>query len=426
MKEQSADVVVVGSGGAGLVAACVAADAGLRVVVLDSAPVFGGTTAVSGGMLWIPGNPLMADIGVGDTRDDALRYLAAVTEGAVETWRLEQYVDVAPALVRYLLDETPVRLFPIDRPDYHSEWPGARHGGRTLDNRPFELSSRPGLAERVREGSHFPPLTYEERHRWRWPELFDWELIAERMTSGVRTLGGALAAALVAACDDRGVTLVPDTRVRELVSGDGRIAGVLADGPDGPVSYRSDSGVVLASGGFEWSDGMKATFLRGPEVNPVSPPWNTGDGLVMGMAAGGALGNMAEAWWAPTFNVPGELYDDRPMARHIVDDLSLPGSILVNRHGQRFVNEATNYNDLAKAFHTFDPARYERPNVPAWLVFDAAFKRSYTAATVMPSDPAPTWFLRGETVDDLAAAAGVDVAGLSATVRAFNEHARRG
>jgi succinate dehydrogenase/fumarate reductase flavoprotein subunit len=430
MDQRNCDVLVVGSGGAGLLAACVAADAGARVVVLERAPVFGGTTAVSGGMLWIPCNHLMAAAGQPDSRADALRYLGRVTEGTVEPWRLEQFVDLGPEVVRYLVERTPVRLFPIDRPDYHSEWPGAREGGRTLDNRPFDPGDRPGLdglAQQVRAGRHFPPLTYAEKHRLRWPNQRDaaMRLVAERTAAGVRTMGGALAAALVAACADRGVELVAGVRARELLA-DGRAVGLRADTVDGPVAYRAAAGVILACGGFEWNARMKQAFLRGPEANPVSPPWNTGDGIVMASALGAALGNLTEAWWAPTVAVPGEWYDGAPMGRHIVDERSLPGSILVNRHGVRFVNEATNYNDLSKAFHTFDPGRYERPNVPAWLVFDAAFKRSYPVASIPPGDPAPPWFHCAATIEELAGAAGIRADALASTVLRFNEHARRG
>lgn len=175
------DVVVVGSGGAGLLAASVAAEAGCSVTVVDRAPVLGGTTAVSGGMLWVPNNHHMAEVGVADSRDEALRYLDALTLGEVDRTLLEAYVDLAPEVVRYLEASTPVRLKAIMRPDYHPELPGGKPGARTLDNAPFDAARLGDMAPLARVGSHFPPLTYEERHAWRSVENFDWELIAERM-----------------------------------------------------------------------------------------------------------------------------------------------------------------------------------------------------------------------------------------------------
>src|SRR6185503_19556410 len=179
-----ADVVVVGSGGAGLVSACVAADAGLRVLVLERSDLLGGTTAVSGGMLWLPDNPLMPEWGVPDSAADALRYLAAVAGETVEAWRLAQFVELGRDLVRYLHARTRVRLFPIDRPDYHPDLPGARDGGRTLDNRPFPTAGRPGLPDRIRSGPHFAALTYDEKHRWRKQEPERQAVIAARERDG--------------------------------------------------------------------------------------------------------------------------------------------------------------------------------------------------------------------------------------------------
>jgi 3-oxosteroid 1-dehydrogenase len=426
MTTDEADVVVVGSGGAALVAACAAADEGVEVAILERSAVLGGTTAVSGGMLWIGNNPLSGEIGIDDSREEALTYLDAVTLGEVPKERLEAFVDTGPELVRYLHSQTPVRLFPIDRPDYHAEWPGGKLGGRVLDNRPFDTSSHPGLAELVREGSHFPPLTYEERHHWRWPEHFDWNLITERMMGGVRTLGGALAAGLVAAARERGIRLVTGVRARELVAEGGRTVGVRCDVEEGARTWRARRAVVLASGGYEWNGDMTRSFLRGPAVTAVSPPWNVGDGLVMVLRAGGAVTNMSEAWWAPTYRIPGEEYEGRPMSRHIIDELSLPGSIVVNRAGQRFVSESVNYNDISKAFHVFDPGAYHYPNVPAWLVFDHRFKSRYAVATVMSSNDAPPWFHASDSIEELAGRIGIDATGLAETIQGFNRDAVRG
>jgi 3-oxosteroid 1-dehydrogenase len=423
---EEADVVVVGSGGAALVAACTAAEAGAEVAVLEAAATFGGTTAVSGGMLWIGDNGMGEQIGIPDSRAETAEYLARVTRGEADPDLVAAFVESGPELVRWLTGETPVRLFPIARPDYNAHWPGGKPGGRVLDNAPFETARWAGLDDLVRRGAMFPPLTYDERHRWRWPERFDAELMAARKAAGVRTLGEALAAGLVAAALDRGVRLVAGVRGRELLTEDGRAAGVRGTTAAGEQVWRARRAVVLGCGGFEWNPEMTRSFLRGPATAAASPPWNVGDGLRMAMRAGAALAGMSEGWWAPVYQVPGERYEGRQLSRHLVDELALPGSILVNRAGRRFTNEAVNYNDLSKLFHVFEPGRYEYVNTPAWLVFDGRYKRSYAALTVRASQPAPAWFAAADSLAELAARVGIDPAGLAGTVREFNADARSG
>lgn len=421
------DVVVVGSGGAGLLAACVAADAGASVTVVESTDRLGGTTAVSGGMIWAPDNPFMADLGQTDSRVDALRYLERVTEGVVPRAMIELFLDTITATVDYLVTRTPLRLSPIDRPDYHSEWPGARVAGRTLDVVPFPTADRPGLRERIRAGAHFTPtMTYAERHRWRWPGTRDEELLARRERDGAVAVGAGLVAALVAACDDRGVRFRTGTRARSLTVEDGRVTGVRVDLPTGPASLAARRGVVLACGGFEWNDHLKQAFLREPDTVAVSPPGNRGDGLVMAMSVGAAVDSMAEGWWVPVVSDPDEVYDGERLYRHLVGERCLPGSIIVDRRGRRFVNEAVNYHDVTRALHAFDPTAHRRAHAPAWLVFDEAFRSRYPVGAARPQRPAPAWFLRGGSLAELARAADIDPGGLEETVAAFNVHARRG
>lgn len=424
---EEADVVVVGSGGAGLLAACVAADTGASVTVVESTDRLGGTTAVSGGMIWAPGNPFMADLDQTDSRVDALRYLDQVTEGAVRRPTIELFLNTITVTVDYLLTRTPLRLAAIDRPDYHSEWPGARVAGRTLDVVPFPTADRPGLLDRIRAGAHFAPLmTYDERHRWRWPGTRDEDLLARRERDGAVAVGTGLVAALVAACDDRGVQFCTRTRATSLAVRDGRVRGVRVDRPTGPALLHARRGVVLACGGFEWNDQLKQAFLREPETVAVSPPGNRGDGLVMAMRLGAAVDSMAQGWWVPVVSDPDEGYDGAPLYRHLVGERCLPGSIIVDWRGRRFVNEAVNYNDLTRALHAFDPTTHRPAHAPAWLVFDEAFRRRYPVGATQPHRPAPAWFLRGESLADLAKVADIDPGGLEETVNAFNVHARRG
>jgi hypothetical protein len=190
----------------------------------------------------------------------------------------------------------------------------------------------------------------------------------------------------------------------------------LADGTE----IAADA-VVLATGGFEWDRGLVDSFLRGPMTSPASVPTNTGDGLRMAMAAGAALGTMREAWWVPTIRIPGAARPELVLAER-----TRPGSLLINREGRRFTNEAANYNALGGAFHQFDATSFRYANLPCWLVFDAAHLRRYGFLSVPPGESTPDWFTSADTVDDLGAALGLPDGALAATVARFNAHATDG
>lgn len=436
---ETVDVVVLGSGAAGLVAATLAAQGGASVVLLERAPVLGGTTAVSGGMVWVPRNPHMAELGIEDDRQGALDYLARCGAGAVAAELIEAYVDEAPRMVEHLEATTPVRFRAVARPDYRPEWPGGRPGGRTLDNLPFDSRRLGALPVRPRRSP--VPLTHDElvaSRNVRTSGAIDRAALAQRARDGVLTMGAALAASLVVGAADAGVDLRTGIRARELVQEAGRVVGVRveldpagsapSDVTAGTVGHvlRARRGVVVATGGFEWNEVMRNAFLGRPLELPVSPPWNEGDAVAMGQRVGAALGNMTEAWWVPTYTVPGETYDDRTLARHLGAELSLPGSLLVNRHAERFVNESVNYNDLSAAFATRDPRRAEAANLPCWLIFDRGYQRRYQVAGCSPGGEPPDWWVRGGTIEELAGELGLSPEALAATVDAFNEGARRG
>jgi succinate dehydrogenase/fumarate reductase flavoprotein subunit len=190
--------------------------------------------------------------------------------------------------------------------------------------------------------------------------------------------------------------------------------------------FHARKGVVLASGGFEWNKGLVDNFLGVPLDAPASPPGNEGDGLTMAMSVGAALGNMSEAWWGPMIAASGDTYDGAPLFRPTSGLRTLPGGIIVNRKGRRFLDEAMNYNDFGKMLASFDSHEYEYSNLPCWLVFDERFRQSYPIATVTPGTPTPRWMLTAPTLAELAAAAGIDPAGLQTQVDEFNRHAAEG
>jgi 3-oxosteroid 1-dehydrogenase len=409
------DVAVVGSGAAGLVAACRAADGGASVVVLEKADLLGGTSAVSGGVMWMPNHHLMgADFP--DSDPAALAYLAAATGGRVPAERLRWYVATSREAVRWLDDETLVRLAALPRPDYHPEWPGAARG-RGLDNLPFDGAKFPGLTARIRPPTYFPTVTMAERDAMAATGI-DTDLVARRDAEGTRTMGGALVAALVASAEERGVRIVPGFAVDDLRRDS---VGWVVSGPVGAVHARA---VVLASGGFEWNPRLQEAFLQSP-VTPISAPSNTSDGLELGLAAGAAVATMRAVWGVPVLQDPAHAYDGRPSGRMANVELTLPGSIMVDATGRRFVNEAVNYHDLNKVFRTIDPATGESAHVPAWLVVDSGYVARYAIGGT-PAGQVPPWATSAGSLADLAAACGIDDDGLVATVAEFNRHAVHG
>lgn len=410
--DKAFDVVVMGSGAAGLTAALLAASGGAKVLVLEKTALVGGTSAISGGQLWIPNNRFMAPHG--DSASLASQYLAQVTLGETPRELLEAFVESAPRMVSDIERLTSLQFAPVDRADYHSEWEGARWG-RSIEPSPLDTREMQAAAAMVRRSPHRAPLTSAELKAGANPDL-----VQQRVRTGHVTQGVALVCGLAQGCLSAGVVIACNSRVERLERSG---AGFAVTAGGRIVHART---VVLASGGFEWDEALKRAFLACPDDGAASPPGNEGDGLRIGLAAGAAVGNMTQAWWSAAFRIPGETYEDRPLVRNIVRELALPGSILVNADGRRFANEAASYNALGKAFQVFDPRRNAYPNKRAWLVFDADFKRRYPVASIPASQPAPPWFAQAMSVAGLASLVGIAPGGLEQTVARFNAMARAG
>ena len=329
---------------------------------------------------------------------------------------LRWYVDTAGDAVKWLDSDTRVRLAALPRPDYHSDWPGAARG-RGLDNLPFDGTECPGLTTRIRPPTYFPAITMTERDAMAASGI-DAELVARREAEGTRTMGGALISALVASAEERGIRIEAGFGVDDLRrhGTDWQLSGAGAT-----VTARA---VVLCSGGFEWNPRLQAAFLPNP-VTPISAPSNTGDGLELGLAAGGTVTAMRAVWGVPVLQDPAHVYDDRPSGRMANVELTLPGSIMVNAAGRRFVNEAVNYHDLNKVVRAIDSNTGEYANIPAWLVFDSGYLARYSIGGT-PVGTVPYWAVSANTIAELAEACGIDAPGLSDTVAEFNKFAADG
>jgi hypothetical protein len=260
--------------------------------------------------------------------------------------------------------------------------------------------------------------------------IVDPDEMKRRVEGDLRGWGQALIGRLLKACLDRDIEILLETTARQLVLQDGRVVGATVTCGGAETAIRARQGVVLATGGFEWDEELKTTFLRGPLTSPASPPTNTGDGLKMALTAGAGLGNMTSAWWIPTLSESGARWPDNGAPEKdaqrsvpVLIERTLPHSLMVNGQGKRFCNEATNYSALAGAFHSFDPATYGYNNLPAYLIVDSQYRGRYPIASVMPGDPSPDWIVEAPDLAGLADAIGVDAAELEATVSRFNTHA---
>jgi 3-oxosteroid 1-dehydrogenase len=439
--EAEFDVVVVGSGAAGMTAALTAAHHGLRVVVIEKTDRFGGSTARSGGGLWLPGNEVLRRAGVRDTPGQARAYLAFVAGGDVTPERQRALLEHGPAMLAFVRASTPVDFAWVrGYADYYPEAPGGLAQGRSIE--PVPLNGRVLGAELAHLNPAYAPapngITITQAD-YRWLSLgprHPRAILASAKILGraartrllgqpMLSLGQALAAGLRAGLVAKQVPVWLDTPMTGLRVTGGRVTGVEATRDDRPALIRAGRGVVLAAGGFERNEQMRRRYQR----QPIGTQWttgaagNTGDAITAGEAAGAALDLMDDAWWGPAIPLSGGPY-------FCLAERSLPGCLLVNGAGQRFVNESAPYVDAVHAMYEGHCAG--NPHIPSWLITDQRYRDSYVFAGLPPRKPLPRrWYRAGAvhrapTVAELAGQVGIDPAALAKTVTRFNEFAQAG
>lgn len=434
---EDVDLVIVGSGAAGLTGAVTAATAGLRTLVVEKTPFWGGTSAFSGGGVWIPANPLMLADGVQDSLEDARAYLEDIVadEGpATSPERIAAFLRTGPELVSGLAGLGFRWVRAEEYPDYYPDRPGGKVG-RSIEGAVFDGRRLGPLLPSLRRRGDVPPLVMQTRDfapvtlalrtpagaarmaqvlartaRWRLerrvPLSAGLSLVGQLMTIAVRN--GA------------GVWL--GSPLRELVVEDGAVTGVVVERESGPVTVRASRGVLLAAGGFA----RDAAFRRAHQ--PAGGEWSsaaradTGDAIRAGIAAGAATALMDEAWWGPSFLPPG---GGRMFS---VWERSLPGAIIVDRSGRRYVNESASYVDVGRAMLDRDR---DSPSVPSWLVLDARHRQRYPFGAFAPTRTPRSlidagFFLRADSLQSLAAQMDVDPEALKRTVARFNAFASSG
>ncbi|WUI51828.1 3-oxosteroid 1-dehydrogenase [Streptomyces sp. NBC_00414] len=434
------DVVVIGSGAAGMTAALTAAKQGLTCVVVEKAATFGGSAARSGAGIWVPNNPVILAAGVPDTPAKAATYLAAVVGPDVSADRRQAFLGQGPAMISFVMANSPLRFRWMEGySDYYPELPGGLPGGRSIE--PAQLDGNVLGAELARLNPPYLPVpngmvVFSADYKWLALAAVSAKgaaVATECLARGTRaallgqkplTMGQSLAAGLRAGLLAAQVPVWLNTPFTELYSENGTTAGAVVTKNGTPALVRARRGVIVGSGGFEHNAAMRAQYQR----QPIGTEWtvgakeNTGDGIRAGQRAGAALDLMDDAWWGPAVPLPGQPY-------FCLAERTLPGGLLVNAAGARFVNEAAPYSDVV---HTMYDKNASSPHIPAWLIVDQNYRNRYLFKDVAPTSVFPdAWYESGAahkawTLDALAQGIGVPPAALRTTVNRFNSLAQNG
>ena len=440
--QTSTDVLIVGSGGGGMVAALVANDHGQEALVLEKTAFYGGSTARSGGGIWIPCNYLMKQAGVDDSPEQARTYLQATVGGRSPQASRDAYVSNAAAMIDWLRAHTAASFsYMPGYSDYYPELPGGKPQGRAIEAELFDggrlgadlAQLRPpyvdmpgGLAFRAKE---FQQLTMVMR-TWRGKAAaarVGARVVLNRLR-GKRMLmmGQSLIGSMRLSLKQRNVPLWLSTALTDLVVEDGRVVGVCAERDGKPLTIRARKAVILAAGGFEHNQEMRTKYQR----HPISTQWtvgsegNTGDTIQAGMRLGAATDLMDEAWWGPTSLPPG-----KAPAFH-VGERGHPGIIMVGQNGNRFTNESASYVQVVQ--HMYRKHSDADPHVPCYFIFDQRFRDNYIFGTLFPRQPIPGQFFKSgyikkaDTIEGLAGQLNIPPAVLQLTVQRFNGFARDG
>lgn len=379
--DKEVDVLVIGSGTVAM-AAISAKDAGASsVLIIEKGPAFGGTSALSGGGMWIPVNYLMKEKGIEDNKADALKYLQTVSAGQSTDELMNSYLDNGNGMLEWLRDKYKFE-FALGSPmfnDYY-ELPGFRPYGRSV--------------------------YYAE--------------------NGQSIMGSGGWKKIKATCDQLGIETLLNTAGKKLVSDEtGEVIGVIATDENGKeIAIHAKKGVILGTGGFDFNSDMTNGYLRGPILGSVAVRTNTGDGQLMGMAIGADLRNMNSCWGLPFF-------PQNPEKLQGVEDWQTyrgkPGAVIVNKYGERFGDESAAYHVFNRSFWNWDSGKFEWRNIPAYWICDSTFPQNYP----MPGanykmGVIPEWIKTADTLEGLCKALGVDPVGFNSTITTFNENAKKG
>lgn len=446
------DVIVVGSGSAGAMAALRAQSLGLSVLIVEKAHKFGGTSATSGGVLWIPNHGLAPN---DDSREQTLTYLKSVISGPIQPDRLEAFVDQGREMVAFMTS-LGIQVMPAQWPDYYPDAPGARSDrsivcpvfdGRQLGDRfttmreqytRFKLLNRYSM-----DLAEFFSISSRAKG---WQRAFlkilrrYWtDRSTRRITRRDRrfTSGAALMGQIYQRLFARAVEVRLETRLDELLVADEEVVGVRVSRFGRPYEIRARHGVVLCAGGFEWNQELRERFFQVPGLTRYSSSpedANRGEALLAALRIGAATEHTEAGWWIPTMQMPMPGVSNFEEIHQAAFDVGRPHSVCVNRNGVRFVDEASGYDDFGKGM-VADQLK-TGSNCPCWLVFDASFRAKFSAGGFMPtavmpdrSFPPDWWdhyIFRANSIAALAAKIQVPAEALQRTIEKMNGYARSG
>jgi succinate dehydrogenase/fumarate reductase flavoprotein subunit len=451
-REREVDLLIAGAGPAGMTAALVASLEGLDVLLCEKSDQVGGTGSTSAGTLWIPGNHQSRKAGFSDSAERAEEYLDALVGSVVNRDLRKAFLKTGPVAIDYLEENTEVKFLPCGRhPDYRSNMKGAAVAGRAIAPQPFDgrllgsdfVRVRPPIREFMVFGgmmvgkADIAPLVDRFKSLSNFSRaaklLGRYLLDRTRYPRGTRlVMGNALVARLFFSLKTRGVEILFNTPIADLVSENGRVLGANIEVAGEELFVKARKGVVLATGGYAHNDKFRAAFMPRPvPAHSLSSEFNQGDGIVLGERLGARIapeehGN--SGLWTPV-SVTTRADGSKGLFPHLMLDRAKPGLIAVNSAGRRFVNEAASYHDFVLGMFE---ANASTPSIPCWLICDASFIERFGLGIAYPgmrdlSDLVKSGYLkRDATLEGLAAQIGVDAQALRATVTRYNGFAQTG
>ena len=440
--DYSYDIVIVGSGGGGLTAALVAKQAGLDVLVIEKTEFYGGSTALSGGGLWVPNNFLLAKAGIEDSFEKAKKYMASIVGDRVPVEKQDALLKHAPKMVEWLRDNADMKFLHVKGySDYHPDEPGGIAEGRGLESKPFNGRKLKKDFEFLRPPSFKVPLgiafTISEYHdlgmltstwRGKYIALKTGVKTIFNLLFGIKylTLGRALVARLRYAMKKEDIPIWLEAPFLDLIVENNKVVGVIAEKEKKEIKIEAKKGILLAAGGFPFNLEMRKKYQPLPTSTEWSSasPGNTGDGILAGIKAGAAVDLMDDSWWGPS-SVPPE----EPVFFH-VGERGYPGGIMVNKEGNRFTNEAASY--VVVVHDMYEKHSEKTPHVPCYFIFDQRFKDKYMFGLAFPGMKFPQkyydtgYMKKADTITKLAESISVNAKNLEKTVSKYNEYAISG